>query len=449
MDFPDTHYARTEDGTYIAYQAVGEGPTDIAWLDDAQSNLQWEDPWTQVWYRGLTSFSRLILHDRRAVGLSSRNVPVPNLETRASDLRAVLDAAGSEQTVIGGWFEGLAPGVMLAATEPGRVRALVWWNPLPRTIWAPDYPWGWGREEVDRELRALEHWGTMEYARIWAEQFASSEGYAPPEAEVRAIAKLTANTCTPDVAEELTRIGWESDIRGVLPSVHVPTLLIAGGDDPKSVEIAEYVASLMPRAEIDIYREPHEAWTKGDYEPYARPRLEAIQRFIGLEPARAGMDSILATVLFTDIVSSTEKQAALGDLDWKALVERHHAIVRDALIRYRGVEIDNSGDGFFASFDGPARTIRCALDIAEGVSGIGLEIRAGVHTGECELINGKIGGIAVTIGSRIAGVASASEVLVSQTVKDLVAGSGFTFEDAGEHELKGVPGRWHLYRVLP
>ncbi len=446
MEIPDPRYAKTEDGAYIAYQVVGDGPVDIAWQFDFYGNIDalWDSPFDRGWFEGLASFGRLILHDRRATGLSSRDVPVPNLETRAADLRAVLDAVGSERVVLGGWFESLAPCVLLAATDPDRVGALVWSNPTPRTIWAPDYPWGWGPEAVERERAGLADWGTIEHARAWAEQFAIDNGFQPGEEDVRAIARMSRNTCTPDVAARLCEIWWETDIRGVLPSVQVPTLLIADAESHRGV--TEYVASLMPQAELKAFPGEGE-WprSRDEVERYARPRLDAIQRFIGVEPKRAAMDTILSTVLFTDIVGSTEQQARLGDRGWKELVERHHATVREALQAWRGIENDTAGDGFYATFDGPARGIHCAHEIRDRVQNLDIEIRAGVHTGECELIDGKCGGIAVTTGARIAALAQPSQVLVSQTVKDLVAGSGFSFELAGEHELKGVPDRWRLY----
>lgn len=449
MDVPETRYARAEDGAYLAYQVVGDGPVDVAWLDDAYTNLTWQGPWESTWYRGLTAFARVIIHDRRAIGLSSRNVPPPNLETRAADLLTVLDAAGSTRTVIGGWEESLAPGLLLAATEPERVRALVWWSAAPRTTWAPDYPWGWGQQEVDHERRALQGWGTMAYARMWADGFAAHHGgAAPAEEDVRAMARISASTCTPDVAIELSEVWWETDVRGVLPSVHVPALLIAQEGDGRHVEITQHVASLMPQTETQIFsRDDADAWTGGDFQRFAKPRLEAIQRFIGVEPARPEMESILSTVLFTDIVDSTDRQVTLGDQGWKELIQRHHDVVRNALERWNGVENDTAGDGFYATFDGPARAIRCAEEVVARVRPLGLQIRAGVHTGECRVIDGKIGGLAVTIGARIAAEAGPSDVLISQTVKDLVAGSGLVFEDAGEHDLKGIPDRWHLYRV--
>lgn len=259
-------------------------------------------------------------------------------------------------------------------------------------------------------------------------------------------AKATRNACTPDVARALAQIWYESDVRGVLPAIQAPTLILTNGQDPELAEEAAYVASLIPGAEM------HEVTGLGtseeDMRAAARAATDAIRRFIGVAPAPTQLDTILSTILFTDIVGSTEKQASLGDRGWKDLVEQHHVMVRDALGRWRGVENDTAGDGFYATFDGPARAIRCALEVAERVRDLGMEIRAGVHTGECELIDDKCGGITVSIGARVASSAGPSEVLVSQTVKDLVAGSGLTFEDRGDHELKGVPDRWRLYRAV-
>jgi class 3 adenylate cyclase len=290
----------------------------------------------------------------------------------------------------------------------------------------------------------------MEYARMWADAFASHHGgAAPADEDVRAMARISASTCTPDVAITLSEVWWQTDVRGVLPSVHTPTLLIAQEGDGTHVEITHHVASLMPRTETQIFSaDDAEAWSSGDLRRYAKPRLEAVRRFVGIEPARTEMDSVLSTVLFTDIVDSTQTQVALGDQGWEELIERHHDVVRNALERWNGVENDTAGDGFYATFDGPARAIRCAEEVVADVRPLGLQIRAGVHTGECRVIDGKCGGLAVTIGARVADKAGPSQVLISQTVKDLVAGSGLVFEDAGEHELKGIPDRWHLYRVV-
>jgi class 3 adenylate cyclase/pimeloyl-ACP methyl ester carboxylesterase len=445
VKIPDPRYVRTDDGVYLAYQVVGDGPVDIAWGHDQNLDSCWESPYVSAWLGRLASFGRLVLHDRRATGLSSRNVDPPNLETRAADLRTVLDAAGSRSTVVGGWFETAAPGVLLAATDPDRVRGLVWWNPSPRTTWSHDYPWGWGPREVEAELAALEHWGTIEWGEAWADQFAEVAGPRPPEEEIRAEAKASRNTCTPDVAVALSRMWFETDLRSVLPSLRVPCLLLVDSPDPRHLAVAEHAAALIPDAQIVLV--PNDWPTPETMNAVLGPPQEAIRRFVGLEPGRQSLDSVLASILFTDIVGSTERQAAIGDLDWKDLVERHHALVRGALAQWRGVENDTAGDGFYATFDGPARAIRCALEIGERVRGLGIEVRAGVHTGECEVIDGKVGGIAVSIGARISNFAEPSQVLVSQTVKDLVAGSGLSFTDAGEHELRGVPDRWHLYSV--
>jgi class 3 adenylate cyclase len=447
MEIPDPEYVKTEDGAYIAYQVVGDGPVDVVWQLDGGGSLDvwWEDAWERAWREGLASFARLILHDWRGTGLSSRNVAMPNLETRALDLLAVLDAVGSTSAVMGAYFESLAPCLLLAASRPERVRALIWWSPMPRTTWAPDYPWGWAPEAVALERQALEHWGTIEYGRLWAAGFEDNNGFPIPDEAVRWQAKLSRSTCTPDVAVELAEIWWQTDIRGVLPAVQTPTLLLVGEGEGHHPAAAEYVASLMPNAQVEVF--PKSGWptSREDIERDTRPKLAAVRRFIGIEPAPAPLDTILSTVLFTDIVDSTEHQARLGDRGWKHLVEGHHATVRETLDHWRGVENDTAGDGFYATFDGPARAVRCALEIRERVTGLGIQIRAGVHTGECEVIDGKIGGIAVTIGARISSLAQPSQVLVSQTVKDLVAGSGFTFTAAGEHALKGIPDRWRIY----
>jgi class 3 adenylate cyclase len=286
---------------------------------------------------------------------------------------------------------------------------------------------------VELNERELQHWGTLEGARIWAESEALYNR-AITEEEIRAYAKLSRHTSSPDVARELMRIWYETDIRSVLPSVNVPALLLDQHTTQGDVEETQYVASLMPLAEVKVL-------------PQGAISSPEVLSFVGVEPPLPELDTILATVLFTDIVGSTQKQSTLGTRAWKELIQRHHAIVRATLERWRGVEVDTAGDGFYATFDGPARAIRCALDITKRIQELGIEVRAGVHTGECEIVDGKCTGIAVSIGARVASTAGPSEVRVSQTVKDLVAGSGLTLKDAGEHELKGVPDRWRLYSV--
>jgi class 3 adenylate cyclase len=339
---------------------------------------------------------------------------------------------------------------LFAATYPERTSGLFWNYPRARLAWAPDYPWGQGPEAFEAALAHAASWGTTDYARDLAlSRAAQREGI--PEGDkhtlsvdeelMRRYARVTRNTVSPDVAEALTQILWQTDVRDVLASVRAPTALIIGeGDATAEVEEAEYIASLMPNATVHVL--------SGRSGLQRDAVMEIIRGLAGIERQRA-VSTVLATVLFTDIVDSTRVQAEVGDRDWKELLLAHHSTVRDALARWGGTEHDTAGDGFFASFVGPARAIHCAHEVAERVGGLGLETRAGVHIGECEVIDGKPGGLAVTIGARVLSAAGPREVVVSQTVKDLVAGSGFSFTDRGEHELKGVPDLWRLYAAEP
>jgi class 3 adenylate cyclase/pimeloyl-ACP methyl ester carboxylesterase len=437
---PRTRYAKTDDGVYIAYQVVGDGPVDLVWQFDYFGNVDavWEHPLWAHFLGGFTEFSRLILLDRRGTGQSSRNVPPSDLETRASDLRAVLDALGIDDVVAGGHGQGGAASALFAATEPSRVRSFVWDNPQARTLWAPDYPWGVNSEYLERARRVTEeYWGTDALFAILGEL----DDYVVPTEATIGYGKLSRSTATPDVALEIDRIWNETDIRGVLPAVRAPALLteLDSGDRGQ----IDYIASLMPNAQV--VRVPGE----NGYQPEVIDRThDAIRTFLGLAPPPSRGGRVLATVLFTDIVGSTERAAELGDERWKDLLADHHARTRGELARHRGREIDTTGDGFLATFDGPARAVRCAQAIQSSVREIGLEVRAGVHTGEVELVGAGVQGLAVHVGARVGALAGPSEVLVSSTVKDLTAGSGLNFEDAGEHELKGVPDPWHLYRVV-
>jgi class 3 adenylate cyclase len=437
----DIQYARASDGAYLAYQVFGDGPIDIAWLfaDFGNIDIEWETAYDRVWYEGLGSFARVILHDRRSVGLSSRDRPAPDLETRMADLVAVLDAAGAERPVLGGWLEGLAPAILLAASQPGRVRALVWDEPSPRTIWAPDYPWGWKPETVDAELAALALWGTRAYGEAWADQIAAETGSRPDDESITSMARSSRNTCTPDVALELQKIWWETDIRDVLPAVQAPTLLLTTDRGFKQ-GLAEHIASLMPRATVERHSE---GWNAGA----VTARLGSIRRHIGVEAEPLGLDRVLTTVLFTDIVGSTGMATAVGDQRWKELLAAHDEAAKKEITRHHGTYIHTTGDGLLATFDGPARAVRCANALTEVMHALGIEIRCGVHTGEVEMRGDDVAGVAVHIGARVAALAAPSQVLVSSTVKDLTAGSGLAFVEAGEHELKGVPDRWHLYAV--
>jgi len=440
VDQPETDYAITPEGIYLAYQTLGTGPPDIVWQPDWPGNIDFEwEPWDGVSFlRDWAGFSRVITHDQRGIGLSSRNVPLADLETRAADLRLVLDAAGADRVVLCGIFNSGGVNALFAATYPERVQSIVWIEPSARVLPAPDYPWGVDEAYRETEPAMLEVWGTSRYGRAHVEH-ERSYGNLLPDDDVDTISRQSRNACTPDVAKQMAEIWYDIDVRAVLPAVRCPALLLRR---PWGEEEADYVASLMPNAEVRPL--PPGVWRA----EHMNVQTEEIRRFIGIEPSRPALDSILASILFTDIVGSTAKQASLGDAGWKALLERHHATVRREIELWRGTEMDTAGDGFYATFEGPARAVRCALDIGDRVRDLGLEIRAGVHVGECTLIDGKVGGLPVTIGARIAALAGASEVLVSQTVKDLVPGSGLAFESAGQQELKGVPDRWNLYRVL-
>jgi pimeloyl-ACP methyl ester carboxylesterase len=442
---PEVHYAKTADGVHIAYQVVGEGPSDLVCVPGWISNV--ELAWGEIsggYYRRLATLARLILFDKRGTGLSDR-VPeseLPDLETRMDDIRAVMDAAGSERAVIYAASEGGPLSILFAATYPDRTTALILYGTEPRTEWAPDFPWGITREELEREIEIYQAgWGTRETAaeelRKWA-----APSVADDPRYVEWFAQLLRSSASPGAAAALDRMNFDMDVRHVLPTISVPTLVLwREGDEP---EVNRWMAEQIPGARsFELPGGDHIPWI-GDAGAVV-DRIEAFVKEIRIEEAE--MDRFLATVLFTDIVGSTEKAAELGDRRWKELLESHHGQVRGQLARYRGKEIDTAGDGFFASFDGPARAIRCAAAITTSARGLGIEVRAGLHTGECELVGSKIGGMAVHIGARVASLAGPGEVLVSSTVKDLVAGSGLAFDDAGEHDLKGVQDRWHLYRL--
>jgi class 3 adenylate cyclase len=435
-------YARPADGAYIGYRIDGSGPIDIVSQTEWPGNIDidWQAGFMSEWLDRLSSIGRLITHDHRGVGVSSRNIALPTLETRVSDLLCVLDAVEADRPLLVGYLGSGAVNVMAAAIRPDLARAIVWAEPMARVAWAPDYPWGNRWEELDVELAQMRHRGTDTYAQ-WFAEFEAAGGNPLSERMIAAVALQSRNACTPDVAADLAKIWYETDVRGVLDTVQTPTLLLVHEERSESVAQTEYIAGLMPAAEIRVM--PGKAWAVEEQ----RAWIDEIRRFVGEELPTPALDTVLSTVLFTDIVDSTARQVALGDHAWKDLIEHHHSIVRDALGRWQGTENDTAGDGFYATFEGPARAIACALEVTKRVRDLGIEIRAGVHTGECEIVDGKHTGLAVSIGARVASTAGASQVMVSQTVKDLVAGSGFAFEDAGEHELKGVPDRWRLYRV--
>jgi class 3 adenylate cyclase len=441
-------YAKTADGLYIAYQVVGDGPFDLVYAPGWISNLEcvWEMPDLGDFLRHLAGFSRLILLDRRGSGLSDRPFTTESLslELGMDDIRAVMDAAGSERAALFGFEDGGAIGCLFAASYPDRVTALILCSVFARYRTSPDYPWGWTEERVRDWWQRIElHWGSEEF---WLGNSYLSPSLERDPERVRAWARYTRLSASPGTVLALERMGLEIDLRPVLPALQVPTLVMSRRDDRfQDIRHARYIAARIPGARlVELDGEEHAPFM-GDSDAL----LGEAQRFLsGIQAEEAAFDRVLATVLFTDIVDSTHQAELSGDHAWHELLERHHATVRALLARYRGTEINTAGDAFFATFDGPARAARCAQAIVDAVRPLGLEVRAGVHTGEVETIDGEIGGIAVHIGARVGALAGPSEILASSTVKDLTAGSGLLFEDAGEHELKGISEPWRLYRVV-
>ncbi len=444
MDVPKTQYTQAADGTSLAYQVFGEGDSDLLYLNNAFSHLDimWELPHYARFMRRLGAEHRVVTFDKRGWGLSERRTPVADLETMLDDLRAVLDAADSMRTLLLG-FGPMGGGAcaVYAATFPERVRAFVWWGASARGVSAPDYPWAGTEEEASQGGQSWDAWGDEDQAA----GLMRNVGLASIAADTQLqhwFARLCRYCAAPAEARRVDEAWYALDVRGILPSVHVPTLVTTRAFPDE----ARYLAGLIPGASVAVLH-------GDDYPPYMGDQEEvfgAIDGFlasVGREEAE--FDRVLATVLFTDIVGSTKKAAEVGDADWKKLRGRHDAVVRGLLARYRGTEVETTGDGFLATFDGPARAVRCAQAVCEAVRPLGLEVRAGCHTGEIELMGADVGGIAVHIGARVAALAGPSEVLVSSTVKDLVAGSGLAFADRGEHALKGVPEKLRLYAALP
>jgi class 3 adenylate cyclase len=427
----DIRYARSG-AVSIAYQIVGEGETDLVYVPDYVSNLVygWESTHWRSFYERLAKSFRLILFDKRGTGLSDLGGQFPSLETRMDDVRAVLDAVGSTSAVLFGSHDGCSMATLYAATYPERTQALVLFHPVAHT---PDFG-----DLSDELVRLRAQWGTQEYSDELFHENAPS--LAERENERAWFANWLRVGASPAVAYELNRAWAETDLRDVLPAVRMPTLVLYRPSfyEKHALDVADRIPSARA-----LRVSGNDSWGV-----FLSPEIpEEIERFVAGEPTPEVPDTVLATLLFTDIVGSTERAAELGDRDWRGLLARHHALVRRELTRYRGEEKDTAGDGFFATFDGPARAIRCAQAIVDGVGDLGLEVRAGVHTGECEVHEEKVAGLAVVIGARVAALAGGGEVLVSQTVKDLVAGAGVDFEERGEHELKGVPGTWRLYAV--
>ena len=447
--WPETRYARSGDVS-IAYQVLGDGPFDLVFAPGFVSNVEfgWEEPTLERFYRRLASFCRLIIFDKRGTGLSDRVSGVPDLETRMDDVRAIMDAEGSERAAVLGYSEGAAMAALFAATYPERTPALVLYGTFLTWDWLPEKREAYRQVSREEQLEEVgRRWGTPAYCDELLRDDAPSK--ADDEDFRRWYATRLRLGASPAAAVTLTRMCMEIDARPILPSIHVPSLIVHRvGDRDSDIRGSRFAADQIPGATyVELPGDDHLPWV-GDSEAI----VGEIQRFLTGIWERGGWEEpeperVLSTVLFTDIVGSSERAVSLGDRAWRELLERHHALVRGQLVRFRGQEMDAAGDGFFASFDGHARAIQCARAIVEGVRDLQLEVRAGLHTGECELVGNDIGGMAVNIGARISALAGAGEVLVSSTVKDLVVGSGISFAERGSQPLKGVPGAWGLFAV--
>ncbi len=436
----ETRYARS-DGVNIAYQVTGEGPLDLVLVMGFISHLEldWEEPRAAHFLERLSSFARLIRFDKRGTGLSDRPGGLPDLETRMDDVRAVMDAVGCERAALIGVSEGGPMAALFAATYPERTSALVIYGSYAkRQDPDDDYPWAATREERIAYAAEVEQtWGGHGRPRCARPERGRRRSREWWSTRARASAG-------PGAARDLILMNSAIDIRDVLPVVQAPTLVLhRTGDQDSQVDEGRYIAAKVPGARfVELEGDDHLPWIDADQ------ILDEVEEFLTGVRRGPSSDRVLATVLFTDVVGSTERAAELGDRAWRELLERHDALVRSEVARYGGVVVDTAGDGVFARFDGPARAVRAAGAIGNAVRGLGLEVRAGVHTGEVELVGDAVAGIAVHVGARISALAGPGEVLVSGTVKDLVAGSGLEFADRGETELRGVPGTWHVYEAV-
>jgi class 3 adenylate cyclase len=434
---PETKYARSGD-VYIAFQVVGDSPIDLVYVPSWISQIEhyWEEPTIARYFGRLASFSRLILFDRRGSGLSDPVARAPTLEEQMDDVVAVMDAAGSERAAVLAQLEGGAMATLFAATHPERTTALVLYEAMPRMSWAPDYDWALRIE--DRKAALTRPWG--DGSRL--------VGLAPKSAENPRLrkwfARLERLAASPGTAAKFMMMNAEVDVRAVLPTIQVPTLVLhRAGDTFIDIRHSRYLAEHIPGARL-VEVPGEEALSFGSDAAV----LDEIEEFLTGARSASESERILSTVMFADIVDSTQRAAQMGDRRWRDLLESIEVAIVRELARFRGRAVKQMGDGFLATFDGPARGIRCAAAIRDAArSQFGVEVRTGLHTGEIEVIGDDVGGIAVHIGARVGASAGPGEVLVSGTVKDLVVGSGIEFEDRGERELRGVPGSWHLWAV--
>jgi pimeloyl-ACP methyl ester carboxylesterase/class 3 adenylate cyclase len=438
----ETRYARSG-SLSIAYQVVGKGP-DVVFIPGSLSHVElgWETPPAATMYRRLSGFSRMITFDKRGTGLSDRTAELPTLEQRMDDVRAVMDAADCERAAVVGISEGGPMALLFAATYPERVSALVLWCTFARMAWAPDYPDGIDAEEAERSCDQIEEiWGQ---GRVWP---LISIHDAPDDEDTRRhLARFERSAATPAMAAAANRFGLRVDARQALPAISAPTLVVHRSGDPLvGVAHGRYLAEHIAGARLAEFPGDFHFSGIGNDEDI----LDEIEEFLTGTRRQHEIDRVLKTILFTDIVESTERVVRIGDRRWHELLDAHRSTVRRELERFHGQEVKTTGDGFLATFDGPARAIHCAQAITDKVGADGLEVRAGLHSGECEMLGDDLAGVAVHIGARVSGLAGPREVLVTSTVRDLVTGSGIEFRDRGRHTLKGIPGEWQLLAVTP
>ncbi len=439
---PETRYAKSGDVS-IAYQVFGEGPVDLVYVPGWVSHLEliWDNPHLSRFFRRLSSFARVITFDKRGTGLSD---PVsvdnlPNLETRMDDLRAVMDEVGSRSATLFGHSEGGAMCMFFAAVYPDRTDRLILTGSYAKRLWSEDYPWAPTPEDRAALVREVEQsWGGIEGLRT----------LAPSRADDPAMQKWWGRyqrfSASPRAAATLLAMNAQVDVRSVLGSITAPTLLLYRQDDTDvSVEEGEYIEKAIEGARLEVLPGSDHLFWAGDIDPM----LEEIEEFVTGERGASDPDRRLATVMFTDIVGSTQKAASLGDAEWRRVLENHNQLIRSELDRWRGIEVGTAGDGFLATFDGPVRALNCGLSIQTAVEPLGLQVRIGIHTGMVEVLGDDVAGLAVHIGARIGAAAGAGEVFTSSTVKDLVAGSDFHFDNRGTHALKGVPDEWQLFAI--
>jgi pimeloyl-ACP methyl ester carboxylesterase len=439
---PTTKYARS-DGVAIAYQVTGEGPA-VIWAPGTMSHLDmdWENPRRAMFFEKFSKFCRLIRFDKRGTGLSDRPTKMATLEERTDDIRAVMDAEGVERAHLFGGSEGGSMASMFAAMHPERTLSLIIWGAQAKWINTPDHPWGQTLAEHEAMLDLIDDgWPTVEYVVGPG----AGLGKDADPTFVQNVLRYMRAAASPSAVRAYEEMNAEIDTRPILPSIKAPTMVMNRTGDPVAiVGAARDMAARIPGAIFKEYAGDSHTAMLDDMDVI----LSDIEEFITGERPVESAERVLATVMFVDVAGSTERAVELGDAAWRGVLNSYYAIARKALARHRGKEANTAGDGMLATFDGPARAVRCALEIAQGVKQLGIDVRAGVHVGECELMGDNIGGVAVHIGARIAAKADPSEVLVSGTVKDLVAGSGLSFVDRGSHALKGVPGEWRLLSAL-